>query len=520
MPPVEREVTLSLPRVLIAGLRGSGGKTLLSVGVTAALRRRGYSVAPYKKGADYIDSAWLSAAAGQACRNLDLYMVEREEVLRSFARTAHAGDLAIIEGNRGLYDGMNTAGTYSSGELAKLLRAPVVLVCDCTKTTRTLAALVLGCLKFDPEVDIRGVILNKVASARQEGVIRGAIEEYCDLPVLGAVPKLSGHPFPERHLGLIPPQEHEEVPQAVQAAADVAERYVDLEAIVKNAKGAPPLGISGGPGDVDTDGPAVARVSASGGGGDSSVRAGREAGRAGQAGRRTRPKARSGPGPRSTETAKAPRVAVFRDEAFQFYYPENLEALCDQGAELVFASPLRDKDLPQASAIYIGGGFPETMAEALVRNESFRREVAGAVDSGVPIYAECAGAVYLGEKLIMDGRSFAMTGSLPVVFGFGPRPRGHGYSALEVVQCNPFYPRGTRIRGHEFHYSYVLDMDESKLSFAFDVQRGYGMDGRRDGICRANTLATYCHIHALGVKGWAKALVLAGVQWSEDRGAG
>lgn len=520
MPPAEREITLTLPRVLIAGLRGSGGKTLLSVGVTAALRRRGISVAPYKKGADYIDAAWLSTAAAHTCRNLDLYMVEREEVLRSFARTAHAGELAIIEGNRGLYDGMNTAGTYSSAELAKLLRAPVVLVCDCTKTTRTLAALVLGCLKFDPEVDIRGVILNKVASARQEGVIRGAIGEYCDLPVLGAVPKLSGHPFPERHLGLIPPQEHEEVPEAVKYAADVAERHIDLDAVVTVAKGAPPLAASGGLGDTGTGGPAVVSVSAPGGAGDSSDRVGGAAGQVAHPGGRGRPKAHARAVPRSTEAVKAPRVAVFKDEAFQFYYPENLEALRDEGAELVFASPLSDKDLPRASAIYIGGGFPETTAEALVRNESFRRGLAEAVESGMPIYAECAGAVYLGKKLIIDGKSFAMTGALPVVFGFGPRPTGHGYSTLEVVECNPFYPKGTRIRGHEFHYSYVLDMDESKLSFAFNVHRGYGMDGRRDGICRVNTLATYCHIHALGVKGWAKALVLAGVQWSEDRGAG
>lgn len=520
MPPAEREITLTLPRVLIAGLRGSGGKTLLSVGVAAALRRRGTSVAPYKKGADYIDAAWLSTAAAQACRNLDLYMVEREEVLRSFARTAHAGDLAIIEGNRGLYDGMNTAGTYSSAELAKLLLAPVVLVCDCTKTTRTLAALVLGCLKFDPEVDIRGVILNKVATARQEGVIRGAIGEYCDLPVLGAVPKLSGHPFPERHLGLIPPQEHEEVPQAVQAAAGVAERYVDLDALVRIAECAPPLAASGGLGDTGTDGPAVASVSAPEGAGDSSDRVGGAAGQVGHPGGRGRAKAHARAVPRSTEAVKAPRVAVFKDEAFQFYYPENLEALRDEGAELVFASPLSDKDLPRASAIYIGGGFPETMAEVLVRNESFRRGLAEAVESGMPVYAECAGAVYLGEKLIIDGKSFAMTGALPVVFGLGPKPRGHGYSTLEVVECNPFYPTGARIRGHEFHYSYVLDMEESKLSFAFKVDRGYGMDGRRDGICRKNTLATYCHIHALGVKGWAKALVLAGVQWSEEVGAG
>ena len=479
MPGDRNQNPLTLPRVLIAGLCGSGGKTLVSVGLAAALRKRGRAVTPYKKGADYIDSAWLTAAAGRTCRNLDLYMVDGSEVYRSFARTAPAGDLAIIEGNRGLFDGMDPRGSYSSAELAKLLRSPVLLVCDCTKTTRTLAALVMGCQKFDPEVDIRGVILNKVAGRRHETVLRETVEGYCGIPVLGVIPKLSECLFPERHLGLVPPQEHAKEPEAIEAAASIAERHLALDAIVKVAMTAPPLQ---SPPDV-----VIAR--SSGG-----------------------PRRRPGAEEESAAGGKRhwPRVAVFRDEAFQFYYPENLEALEREGAELVFASPLSDTKVPEADAIYIGGGFPETMAERLVENDAFRRGVALAVESGVPVYAECAGAVYLGERLIIEGRSYPMAGALPAVFGFGLKPQGHGYCEVDVIECNPFYPRGETIKGHEFHYSRVLDLDEKKLSFAFRVKRGFGMDGARDGICRKNVLATYCHIHALGVPGWARALVEAG----------
>lgn len=479
MPVSKDETALHLPRVLIAGLRGSGGKTLVSVALTSALRRGGHKVAPYKKGADYIDASWLAAAAGSICRNLDLYMVQREAVLGSFVRTAGSGDLGVIEGNRGLYDGMNIRGTYSSAELAKLLRAPVILVCDCTKTTRTIGALVMGCQDFDRDVDIKGVVLNQVASPRQEAVLREVVAEYNGLPVLGAIPNLPDCPFPERHLGLVPPQEHEEVPEAVKWAGDVAEKYLDIDAVLAIADGAPALEAS-----EPAPGPRRATTATAEGGTDSPAKV---------------------------------RIGILRDEAFQFYYPENLEALEREGAELVFVSPLSDKTLPGVDAIYIGGGFPETMAGRLVSNERFRGAVAAAVHSGMPVYAECAGAVYLGEKLMIDGESYPMAGAMPVVFGFGSKPQGHGYTTVEVVGSNPFYRAGETVRGHEFHYSHVLDLDEKKISFVFRVRRGVGVDGERDGMCLKNTLATYCHIHALGVTTWARSLVEAALAWSRER---
>jgi cobyrinic acid a,c-diamide synthase len=458
---------ISAPRVLIAGLRGSGGKTMVALGLAAAWTRRGRRVAPFKKGADYIDAAWLASATGRPCRNLDLFMLEKETLRRSFQEGAAGSEVALIEGNRGLFDGLDVHGSCSSAELAKLLDVPVILVCDATKATRTVAAMVLGCLRFDPEVDIRGVVLNRVAGPRHERILREVIAEYTGLPVLGVIPRLPADPFPERHLGLVPPQEHDQVPAAVDAAAAVAEAHLDLDACWACAQRASPLPRRQplGRGDMS---PSPARPA-----------------------------------------AESVRIAVFRDAAFQFYYPENLEALERAGGRLVELSPLVDEVLPQLDAIYIGGGFPETWAGQLAANAAFRGAVAEAVAAGVPVYAECAGAVYLGETLVLGENRYPMVGAIPAVFGFGKRPQGHGYSIMEVEANNPYYPVGTILRGHEFHYTRVLELDEKAIDFAFGVRRGYGVDGSRDGICRHNALAAYCHIHALGVPEWAGSLVRA-----------
>jgi cobyrinic acid a,c-diamide synthase len=225
-----------------------------------------------------------------------------------------------------------------------------------------------------------------------------------------------------------------------------------------------------------------------------------------------------GPSPKADSPGQRVRIGVFRDEAFQFYYPENLDALEAEGGRLIEFSPLKDKVLSGVDAIYIGGGFPEMFAERLAENKEFRQAVAAAVEAGVPVYAECAGAVYLGEALVMGENTYPMTGAFPVVYGFGPKPQWHGYAIMEVSGANPYYNVGESLRGHEFHYSRVINVDERDLSFAFQVERGYGVDGRRDGLCRKNTLATYCHIHALGVTAWARSLVQAGASHRQKVG--
>ncbi len=487
---------MSVPRILIAGLRGGSGKTLVSLGLVAAWRKQGRSVAPYKKGPDYIDAAWLSATAATPCRNLDLFLMSPEAAFKSFVDSSVQADVAVIEGNRGLYDGMDAQGSYSTAEMAKLLRAPVVLAVDCTKTTRTVAALVLGCQHLDPEVPLRGVILNRVAGPRHEAVLREAIEQICGLPVLGAIAKIPKQFFPERHLGLVPPQEHDQHASSIEQVASLAEQYLDLDALWQVAQNAAPLeAVAESPGVVL--GAREDQVATASELTDQSP-AVQEKGRALDARKHAQP--------------KIVRIGIFRDAAFQFYYPENLEALVREGAELVEITPLRDPDLPNVDALYIGGGFPETLALRLAENESFRLSLRQSIESGLPVYAECGGAVYLGEKLIYEQKEYDMVGVLPVVFKFQKKPQGHGYTVLETVGANPYFPEGAVLRGHEFHYTYMELPEAESLTFAFRVRRGYGFDGQRDGLCYRNVLASYTHLHALGTESWAPAVVRAAVR--------
>ncbi len=511
---------MTIPRILIAGLRGGGGKTLTSLAVTAAWRKRGWNVAPFKKGPDYIDAAWLSMAAGRPCRNLDLFLMSPATIVRSFATWASAGtvpifgtgtvghrrealvgtvghkngtvpfcvpDVALIEGNRGLYDGMDARGTCSTAELAKLLHCPVVLTVDCVKSTRTVAACVLGCQRADPEVSIQGVILNQTAGPRHESVLRDAIAEMCGLPVLGAVPRLADEIFPERHLGLVPPQEHDHVARAIERVAELGEQYLDLQALERIAHQAP----------------AVTGV------GDWGLGIGDQC----QLANSNPQSPIAHPSSLIPRPSEAARIGVFRDAAFQFYYPENLEALIREGARLVEISPMTDRELPEVDALYLGGGFPETSAPVLAENQSFLRSLRQLIERGLPVYAECGGAVYLGRTLTFHDHRYPMAGVLPVDFAFGLKPQGHGYAVLKTVESNPFYPVGEPLRGHEFHYTYIQPAQAEGLTFAFRVVRGHGFDGQHDGLCHRNVLASYMHVHALGIGSWAPSLVRAAVEF-------
>ena len=447
--------SFSVPRVTVSALKGGAGKTLVTLGILHGLRRSGLRVIPFKKGPDYIDAGWLGIVAGHSCYNLDPFMMSGEVLEASFVFRSQGADLALLEGNRGLFDGADVEGSCSTAELAKRLRSPVILVLDCTKVTRTVAAQVLGCLHFDPQLDIRGVVLNRVARSRHERIVRESVEKYCGLPVLGVIPRVATF-LPMRHLGLLPWQEHEERSRVLETLEAKILANLDLSAIIDIARQAPPL-----------------------------------------------------PSPVTGQTQKKTpariKVGILRDAAFQFYYPENLEALSAQGAELVFIDALSARGLPPIDALYIGGGFPETQAEALEANVSFRKDLHQAIRYGLPVYAECGGLMYLGRKIIYQGRSFEMVGALPVDFEVCSKPQGHGYVVLKVEGPNPFYSPGLEIIGHEFHYS--RPQGSADLSFAFKVLRGHGVDGRHDGIVQGNVLGMYTHIHALGFLHWAPAIV-------------
>jgi len=472
------------PRLLVAGLRGGGGKTLLSLGLAASFRSRGHVIAPFKKGPDYIDASWLFRAAGRPCRNLDLFLFSPSVAVRSFAEASDGADLAIIEGNRGLFDGMDADGSFSSAELAKLLGCPVILSVDVTKTTRTAAAQILGCQTLDPAVPLAGVVLSRVAGSRHESILRKAIEGICGIPVLGAIPRLSEDPFPERHLGLIPPQETNQVDSPLARVEEIAKRHLDLEAILEIGRKAPPISQAPDQGGAEAGAPPTAPEG--------------------------RPNASQEPVSQLTSLeSPTVKIGVFKDAAFQFYYPENLEALERAGASLVEISPITDPVLPEVDALYLGGGFPETLAPELSRNTRFMASVRIAAEEGLPIYAECGGAVYLGQTLHYKGEAFPLVGALPVEYGFQRKPKGHGYTVLETVGENPFFPVGKQLRGHEFHYTYMLSPSEGDLAFAFKMHRGFGFGGTHDGLCRHNVLASYTHVHALGEVEWAPALVHA-----------
>lgn len=453
------------PRLVIAGIRGGSGKTTLSLGLIASLRaRKGLSVIPFKKGPDYIDAGWMSLAARRPCYNLDPFLITREKIMDSFF-SHFTGDIAVIEGNRGLYDGMDAEGSFSTAELAKLLRSPVILMIDCTKMTRTAAAVVLGCIALDRDVRIEGVVLNQVSGSRHESVIRASIEKYCSLPVLGAIPRFDSGEFPERHMGLTPYQEHPDTERAVSFAAEIAEKYLDLDGILHIAQSAGPLE------DLTRD-------------------------------------ARCTIHDRENHASPQVRIGIVRDSAFQFYYPENLDELKRSGAEIVEVSALAEGRLPDIDALYIGGGFPETHAIALAGNTVFRDSLRNAITEGLPVYAECGGLMYLGESLLLDGKTYPMTGVFPLVFSLEKKPQAHGYSVVEVVGSNPFYPEGAVLKGHEFHYSRPLNAgDSGEFSYAFRMRRGQGISGKMDGICFRNVLATYTHLHAYGAPEWVEGML-------------
>ncbi len=453
------------PRILIGAFRGGAGKTLVSLGLLASWRSKGKGLSVFKKGPDYIDAAWLSSAAAAPCYNLDTYLMGAEGVVRSFAARTGGSDIAVVEGNRGLFDGVDAEGRHSSAVLAKLLGLSVFLVVDCTKSTRTVAALLRGCQVLDEEVTIEGVILNQVSTPRHEGIVRTSIEKYCGIPVLGAIPRAKKTGLSERHLGLFPAQEHGAVEETLHAIKELVEAHVNIDSLwdVAERHGA------------------------------------------------TLPE-------RVCEEARAPkdafppegappfagiRVGVVRDRAFHFYYPENIEALRDRGAEVVDVEASRDPVLPDLDALYIGGGFPETQARELAENKSFKRSLHEAVESGLPVYAECGGAIYLGKGLEWKGHLYPLVDVFPIVYRFHERPQGHGYTLLKVERENPLFPRGTRLKGHEFHYAGMHEWEEAGVRFACSVERGYGFDGSREGLCYKNAYATFSHLHALGESHWA-----------------
>ncbi|MBF0588075.1 MAG: cobyrinate a,c-diamide synthase [Magnetococcales bacterium] len=446
------------PRLFLSATRKSSGKTVVTIGLAAALARRGLKVQTFKKGLDFIDPMWHGRASGVACRNLDPYIMGMEGTQSAFLRYSAEADISLIEGNMGYFDGQDLEGADSSAALAEALQAPALLIVDCKGMARGVAPLVRGHLDFPGGgAAIGGVILNHVASLRHEKRLRAALARFTAVPVLGAIPRSAAVAIDERHLGLVPVGERDELREVIGAAADRAEEYLDLEAILVLARGVK------APGYAQQAAPVLA------------------------------------------SSGEKIRVAYAADRAFNFYYPDNLEALASVGVEMVPVDFLNDRRLPDVAGLFIGGGFPEMFMERLTGNSELMGTIRRQAEDGLPIYAECGGLMALSERLRWDGKEAKMIGALPIDVSMFRKPQGYGYMALEGSGQGPWLAKGEVARCHEFHYSRVTRLGEG-TRFAYKVQRGFGVDGSHDGLLYRNIWASYAHIHVAGSPGWAEAL--------------
>jgi len=490
---------VTLPRLLVAAPSRGSGKSTVAIGIAAALRSRGRTVQAFKKGPDFIDPMWLSAAAGRRCRNLDFFMMGRERIAAAFPERAAGADLALVEANHGLHDGIDPGGADSGAALARLLCLPVLLVVNAQRLGRGVAPLVQGQVAFDPGIAVAGVVLNRVRGARHEGKLRDAVERYCHVEVLGVLPDLSELAIAERHLGLTPLEEAPDLAPIVERIGAAVAGHLDLDRIEAIAKAAPPLqGNTGG----RVTGAAQRWCDAGGPSGrfDPMNRAPSGAATAAVAGSVT------GAVPPGQELDSVSpgrvRIGVALDRAFTFYYPENLEALIAAGAELVPFSPLEDPRLPPVGGLYIGGGFPEFFMERLEANTTMRRDVREAIGANVPVWAECGGLMYLSQGISWRGRRAAMAGALSCAVEMDDRPAGHGYVLLEETGSGTWPHAARQLRGHEFHHSRLTGLDSGE-TFAYRTLRGSGTIRGFDGIVRNACVAGYTHLHADGAPFWA-----------------
>ena len=544
---------MRIPRLVVTGLSGGAGKTLVSLGLARAVSNSGISVRAFKKGPDYIDAAWLSRASRSPQANLDPFFTPGPLLGALFAKAAAGYEMALVEGNRGLFDGLDIAGSCSTAEVARILQAPLLLVLDCTKMTRTAAALVQGCLNFEEGLRIGGVILNRTGNPRHQAMVRRAVEELCGVPVLGVLPRTPHMDIPERHMGLAGIDEYSQADAHLERLAYFVAAHVDLGGIRRMAESAPdipaprddvpeetPVSILSKPSEPDvgsaharqdlanTDTKGCGRLSLVGP--DGSDSATRIAPGPGEWGSDSAPL--SGimkiAGPRSgvvtadcrserqsarpVSGERRPLLGYVHDSAFWFYYRENLDALEAAGADLRPVSLLDSAPWPELHGLYIGGGVPELHAEALGANAERRARVAALSRSGLPIYAECGGFMYLADHLLLDGRRYPMAGIFHCSVEFCSKPQGLGYVTGTIVEDNPYHPTGYALRGHEFHFSRFVPQGDTPQRHILRLSKGSGMAGGSDGsaldgMLEKLTYASYTHIYAPAAPHWASSFV-------------
>ncbi|GKY86393.1 cobyrinate a,c-diamide synthase [Sinisalibacter aestuarii] len=443
------------PRFLIAAAHKSSGKTVVSTGLARALTARGLTVAAFKKGPDYIDPMWLGAATGGPCYNLDFNTQAPDEITAFFGSRVQASGVALVEANKGLFDGVSMDGSDSNAAIARLLRLPVILVIDTVGMTRGIAPLLQGYRAFDPQVNITGVILNKVGGPRHEKKLREAVETYTDLKVVGAVHRNAALEIGERHLGLTTPAETGELDALIARMGEIIGGSVDLDLLLELAGEAPDL----------PDPPSPAPL----------------------------------PEPDVT-------IAYARDRAFGFYYPDDLEAFAEAGARLVPFDAMKDAELPACDGLFIGGGFPEMFTRELAANTRLRADIRARIERGLPAYAECGGLMYLSRAIVGEGGAGEMVGVVPGEAVMHPSPEGKGLIRFIERADHPWPGPGGEIRAHEFHYARLKAIAGAPV-YGRDMTRGHGVDGTHDGIVVHNALAGFCHLRATRADNWVARFV-------------
>jgi cobyrinic acid a,c-diamide synthase len=456
-------LTGSVPRIVVAGTQSGVGKTSFTLALVAAFRKRGLRVQTFKVGPDFLDPSYLTLASGRPCYNLDGWMTDQAYLLRLFERTTRDTDLAVVEGVMGLFDGADPdTSEGSTAEIARWLQAPVLLVANVHGMARSIAALVKGYAEFDPGLRVAGVVANQSGTDRHREWISASLASASLPPLLGAVPRGAFPNLPSRHLGLVTADRHNLSGNILDELAAVVDRQTNLEQILDAARKAPCLSFPAPPPEIPPPSEAVP-------------------------------------------------IGVARDQAFHFYYQDNLDELARQGAVLVPCSPLADDHLPSGlKALYFGGGYPEEQATALSANRPFLEDVRRFAESGRPIYAECGGLMYLSRGIeTRDGKKCTLAGLLPAWTRMLDRLKTLGYVEVRLTRDSLLGGKGAVLRGHEFHYSELLEdpTRDGNWASAYNLTRRRSKTGEQEGYQHRQTLASYVHLHWASRPEAARAII-------------
>jgi len=430
---------LIIPRLVISGSTSGVGKTSITSAIIYGLKKMGYTIQPFKVGPDYIDPSYLSSISNNETKNLDVWLMGFSELVMSFVRSS-ISNISIIEGVMGYYDGFDGKTNYASTHhVATLLQAPVILILDASKTSRSIAATALGFTKFHKNSRISGIILNKIGSKKHDTLCRHALENL-NIPIIGSIPKISNNTLESRHLGLIPVTEQKQLQKKIKQVSKEIADYLDFEKIVKICKNVEHL-----------------------------------------------PKIK----PRKFKKVKT-SIAVALDSSFNFYYHNNIEALRREGAKIKFFSPLSDKKIPNCDCIYIGGGFPEILGKKLSQNNTMKKSIKQAAENGTPIYAECGGLMYLTKSIKNQNQKYKMVGLFDAETEMTKKMTLNYTDGRITSNCLISSPRN--FHAHEFHYSRITNIPKD-AKFLYDLNIGEGISSNKDGISEYNVVASYCHLY-------------------------